>query len=131
MKNFILAASMLVASSQALAANDSLIVTGEKAKGGTAIAIDYMSSGLATGLQFNIAVPGGDKAKVNLGNCLKSLPATHGAVCNFAKGQVIGMVFSALLRQTGSLRVPIFCHAVYNSALAVGVRYLPPSLIGF
>lgn len=94
MKNFILAASMLFASSQAFAANDSLIVTGEKAKGGTAIAIDYMSSGMATGLQFNIAVPGGDKAKVNLGNCLKSLPSTHGAVCNFAKGQVIGMVFS-------------------------------------
>ena len=94
MKNFIFAASMLLVSGSALAAGDSLIITGEKAKGGTVIALDYSSTGMATGIQFIIAIPGGEKAKVNLGNCLKGLPKSHGSVCNFAKGQVVGMVFS-------------------------------------
>ncbi len=52
-------------------------------------------------------------------------------VLGLAEVFLIGMIFNALLRQTGSLRVPIFCHAAYNSALALGVRYLPPSLLGF
>jgi uncharacterized protein len=44
---------------------------------------------------------------------------------------LIGLVFSAFLRRTGSLWVPMFCHAFYNSALALGIRYLPPSVLGF
>jgi membrane protease YdiL (CAAX protease family) len=38
---------------------------------------------------------------------------------------VIGLFFSWLLWRTGSLRVPIFCHAVYNSLLVIMLRYVP------
>ena len=92
MKKLILA-SMLIASGAASAA-DTLVVTGEKAKGGTVIALDYSSSGLASGVQFKIAVPGGEKAKVTLNGCLKALPSSHGGACSFAKGYVIGLVYS-------------------------------------
>ena len=91
-KNFLLASLLLV--SGAASANDTLVVTGEKAKGGDAIALDYASSGSATGFQFKIAIPGGDKAKVNLSGCLKGLPATHAGVCQMTKGIVIGMAYS-------------------------------------
>ncbi|MEQ1650642.1 MAG: CPBP family intramembrane glutamic endopeptidase [Hyphomicrobiaceae bacterium] len=53
------------------------------------------------------------------------------SVVGLAEVFLIGLVFSAFLRRTGSLWVPMFCHAFYNSALALGIRYLPPSLIGF
>jgi len=92
MKKLIVAAILLA--SGAASAADTLIVTGEKAKGGTVIALDYSSSGLASGVQFKIAIPGGEKAKVNLGSCLKALPASHGGACSFAKGYVIGLVYS-------------------------------------
>jgi membrane protease YdiL (CAAX protease family) len=41
---------------------------------------------------------------------------------------VIGLFFSWLLWRTGSLRVPIFCHALYNSLIVVVLRLvdLPP-----
>jgi membrane protease YdiL (CAAX protease family) len=35
---------------------------------------------------------------------------------------VIGLFFSWLLWRTGSLRVPIFCHAVYNSLIVLALR---------
>lgn len=92
MKKLIVAAILLA--SGVASANDTLIVTGEKAKGGTVIALDYASSGAATGVQFKIAVPGGEMAKVNLNGCLKALPAGHGGACSFAKGMVIGIVYS-------------------------------------
>jgi uncharacterized protein len=38
---------------------------------------------------------------------------------------LIGLFFSWLLWRTGSLWVPIFCHALYNSLLVVMLRYLP------
>ena len=38
---------------------------------------------------------------------------------------LIGFYFSWLLVRTGSLWVPIFCHATYNSALVLALRYLP------
>jgi uncharacterized protein len=36
----------------------------------------------------------------------------------------IGMVFSVMVRRTNSLRPAIFCHAAYNSALILGIRWL-------
>jgi hypothetical protein len=92
MKKLIAVAIMLA--SGVASANDTLLVTGEKAKGGTVIALDYASSGAASGVQFKIAVPGGEKAKVNLSGCLKALPSSHGGACSFAKGMVIGIVYS-------------------------------------
>jgi hypothetical protein len=79
-----------------LAVADELIVTGEKAGTGSAIALDYASTGTATGFQFQFEIPGADssKVKINLANCLKGLPSSHSGACNFAKGKVIGMVFS-------------------------------------
>jgi membrane protease YdiL (CAAX protease family) len=35
---------------------------------------------------------------------------------------IIGLFFSWLLWRTGSLRVPIFCHAVYNSLIVLSLR---------
>jgi membrane protease YdiL (CAAX protease family) len=43
---------------------------------------------------------------------------------------VIGLFFSWLLWRTGSLRVAIFCHAVYNSLIVLALRFvdLPASV---
>jgi membrane protease YdiL (CAAX protease family) len=38
---------------------------------------------------------------------------------------LIGLYFSWLLRRTGSLWVPILCHAAYNGALFAAIRYWP------
>jgi membrane protease YdiL (CAAX protease family) len=38
---------------------------------------------------------------------------------------LIGLYFSWLLWRTGSLWVPIACHAIYNGCLFVAMRYLP------
>jgi membrane protease YdiL (CAAX protease family) len=38
---------------------------------------------------------------------------------------MIGLFFAWLLRQTGSLWVPISCHAAYNALLFLALRYLP------
>lgn len=40
---------------------------------------------------------------------------------------IIGLYFSWLLWRTGSLCVPIACHALYNGALFIVLRYLPVS----
>jgi uncharacterized protein len=37
----------------------------------------------------------------------------------------IGLFFSWLLWRTGSLKVPIFCHALYNSLIVVVLRHVP------
>jgi len=37
---------------------------------------------------------------------------------------IIGMFFSWLLWRTGSLRVAIFCHALYNSAIVLALRFV-------
>lgn len=37
----------------------------------------------------------------------------------------IGLIFSWLLWKTGSLRVTILCHAVYNALIMLALRYLP------
>ena len=38
---------------------------------------------------------------------------------------LIGLFFSWLLWRTGSLRVPIFCHALYNCLIVVVLRHVP------
>ncbi len=38
---------------------------------------------------------------------------------------VIGLYLSWLMERTGSLRVPLFCHALYNSTLFVIMRFAP------
>ena len=40
---------------------------------------------------------------------------------------LIGGIFSYALWRTGSLRVTLACHALYNSALALFVRFLLPA----
>jgi hypothetical protein len=37
---------------------------------------------------------------------------------------ILGMFFSWLLWRTGSLRVPIFCHAAYNSLIMLALRFV-------
>lgn len=42
-----------------------------------------------------------------------------------------GLLFSWLLWKTGSLRVTILCHGLYNAAIILGLRYLPlPAVLG-
>ena len=38
---------------------------------------------------------------------------------------LIGLLFAWLLWRTGSLRVAIFCHALYNSVIVLVLRYVP------
>jgi uncharacterized protein len=37
----------------------------------------------------------------------------------------IGLFFSWLLWRTGSLRIPLFCHALYNSLIVLVLRHVP------
>lgn len=47
------------------------------------------------------------------------------SLAGLAEVFLIGLYLSWLLRQTGSLWVPIACHAVYNGALFALIRYWP------
>lgn len=47
------------------------------------------------------------------------------SVAGLAEVFMIGLFFAWLLRQTGSLWVPIACHASYNAVLFLALRYLP------
>ena len=46
-------------------------------------------------------------------------------ITGIAEVFLIGMFFCWLLWRTGSLRVAIFCHALYNSLIVVVLRYVP------
>lgn len=76
---------------------DELLVTpsAAKAKGGAVYAIDFVSSGEAVALQFNIRLPKGINAsKVDLSRCVADLPKSHTGQCSVAKGHIIGLVFN-------------------------------------
>lgn len=90
----VVAGLMALTLSGAVLAKDALILTGETGARGTAVALDFSSSGAATAFEFRIAVAEGDKATVDLSGCLKGLPSTHTGQCAFAKGSVIGIVYS-------------------------------------
>jgi uncharacterized protein len=53
-----------------------------------------------------------------------ALHATYTAL-GIAEVFLIGLFFCWLLWRTGSLRVAIFCHALYNSLIVVVLRYVP------
>ncbi|MCB1611862.1 MAG: hypothetical protein KDI60_08925, partial [Xanthomonadales bacterium] len=55
---------------------------------------DYVSNGDAVAFDFKIDVPGGTDAVVNLKSCVAALPKSHAGQCSFAKGQIIGIVYS-------------------------------------
>ncbi len=44
---------------------------------------------------------------------------------------LIGLIFCLMLRRTGSLRVTIACHAIYNTLIALVVIFAPRSWLGF
>jgi uncharacterized protein len=46
------------------------------------------------------------------------------SLAGLAEVMLIGLYFAWLLRRTGSVRVPIVCHAAYNSVLLAGMRYI-------
>jgi membrane protease YdiL (CAAX protease family) len=52
-----------------------------------------------------------------------SLHASYSAV-GLAEVFVLGLFFSWLLWRTGSLWVPIFCHALYNSLILLALRFV-------
>lgn len=41
---------------------------------------------------------------------------------------LIGLLFAWMLRRSGSLRVPLFCHALYNMSLALLLKFGPQGL---
>jgi membrane protease YdiL (CAAX protease family) len=47
------------------------------------------------------------------------------SLAGIAEVFLIGLFFSWLLWRTGSLRVPIFCHALYNSLIVLVLRHVP------
>jgi membrane protease YdiL (CAAX protease family) len=47
------------------------------------------------------------------------------SLAGIAEVFTIGLFFSWLLWRTGSLRVPMFCHALYNSLIVLVLRHVP------
>ena len=47
------------------------------------------------------------------------------SIAGLVEVSLIGLFFSWLLWRTGSLRVPIFCHALYNTLIVVALRHVP------
>lgn len=76
------------------ASANEVILTAGQAKGGNRMALDFASSGNATGFQFEVAIPGAKK--VDTSKCLAELPKTHTGACQFKAdtGTVIVMVYS-------------------------------------
>jgi membrane protease YdiL (CAAX protease family) len=52
-------------------------------------------------------------------------------VFGIAEVFVIGLLFCRILRRTGSLRVTIACHAMYNALISLVVMVAPPDVLGF
>lgn len=44
---------------------------------------------------------------------------------------IIGLAFALMLRWTGSLRVPLVCHAIYNMGIALILIFVPKDWLGF
>lgn len=93
MRKFISIVALCVGS-VSVAHADQLVFSAEKSGGSRVAAIDYVSSGDATSFVFKINVPGGADAVVNLKSCVAALPKSHAGQCSFAKGQIIGLVYS-------------------------------------
>lgn len=93
MRKLILAAALGVCSLSAAHANQ-LIFSAEKSGNARSAAIDFVSNGDAVAIEFRIDVPGGENARVNLKSCVEALPKSHAGACSFAKGQIIGIVYS-------------------------------------
>ena len=93
MRKFITIAALSLAS-VSVAHADQLVFSAEKSGGARVAALDYVSSGDAVGFDFKIDVPGGAGAIVNLKSCVAALPKSHSGQCAFAKGQIIGIVYS-------------------------------------
>lgn len=92
MKRQFLFAALIALSGAASA--DQLLVT-ESAKGSSrAVGVDYVSSGDAVAFDFKIAIPGGEKARVDLTKCVADLPKSHTGQCSFVKGMVVGLVYN-------------------------------------
>lgn len=53
-----------------------------------------------------------------------SLHANY-SLTGLAEVFIAGLLFSWLLWRTGSLRVTILCHGIYNALIILGLRYLP------
>lgn len=90
----ILTVVALCVASVSVAHADQLVFSAEKNGGARVAALDYVSNGEAVAFDFKISVPGGADAVVNLKSCVASLPKSHAGQCSFAKGQIIGMVYS-------------------------------------
>lgn len=84
----------LSVASVSVAHADQLVFSAEKAGGARVAALDYVSNGEAVAFEFRIDVPGGAAASVDLKSCVASLPKSHSGQCSFAKGQIIGLVYS-------------------------------------
>lgn len=93
MRKFITVVALSIAS-VSVAHADQLVFSAEKSGGARVAAIDYVSNGDAVAFDFKIDVPGGADAVVNLKSCVAALPKSHAGQCSFAKGQIIGLIYS-------------------------------------
>ncbi len=96
MKAFVLFGICLTFASFASNADELLVTSGAaKAKVGHTYAIDFMSSGEAVALQFNIKIPKGVRdSQIDLSACVADLPKSHAGQCKVAKGHIVGLVYS-------------------------------------
>lgn len=90
-------AGIALASASLACSADELIVTPNVSKAGGAqvYAVDFVTSGNAVALQFNIKLPKGvDARHVDLKSCMADLPKTHTGQCNVAKGHIVGVAYN-------------------------------------
>lgn len=89
-----MAAGLLVNAPVTMAAEE-LVVTSLAKSANAAVAIDIVTEGSATAIQFNIALPKGVIAEqVDLSRCTADLPKHFEGKCSVARGQIIGIAYN-------------------------------------
>jgi hypothetical protein len=93
MNKILVCAALTAASQMAFAAND-LMLTSAQSRAGYVTAVDLVSEGNATMVQFRVKVGAVDAKAVDLSACATNLPKSHRGECHFRNGEVVGMVYN-------------------------------------
>ena len=75
-------------------ANELLVTDSGAKRGGQQLALDFVNSGDATALEFEVSVPKG--VTPNTSKCVSEIPKTHVGACKFNEktGKIVVMVYS-------------------------------------
>lgn len=93
-KTFALGLAAAMLSTVGVVSANELVITDSGAKKGGQVALDFMNSGEATALEFEISVPRG--VVPNTAKCVSEVPKSHVGACRFDEksGKVVVMVYS-------------------------------------